>query len=332
MKSLLWITVIYHALFYLLFSLLLILMVAYFTLLERKVISAVQRRNGPDTVGLFGLLQPISDALKLLFKEFISLQNTYLLSFILSPILVLFLGLLVWLFLPLSPSGSFFNSDFGVLWFFFISGLNVYILFIAGFSSNNKYAVLGSIRSIVQMLSYEVSFILLIAPVIFITGSFNFLDIINLQIYTGVSNFSFMLPSTVIIFISLLAETNRAPFDLPEAEAELVAGYNVEYSSLPFAFFFLGEYLNMITSSVFIVLMFFSGWGLFFKINLIFTLIFFFMKVLIFIFLIIWVRATLPRIRYDSLMALSWKCFLPFSTVFLFLFISIYSGFIIYHL
>ena len=307
---------------HLIFILSLIIFVAFFTLFERQVISAIQLRKGPDSVGYFGLLQPIADALKLLFKNFFILKVSYPLIFFIVPVILFFFSVIVWFFIPLSSSGAFVCSKFSLLWFFFLSSFSAYSIFLAGFSSNSRYAFLGSVRSVAQLISYEVSFAFLLMPVIFLSSSFDFFSVVSSQLFMGISNYVFFIPNSVFFFISLLAETNRAPFDLPEAEAELVAGYNVEYSALPFAFFFLGEYLNIFSMSVLFIIFFFSGWG--FSTYLIFEFFFFYVKSLFIVFLIIWVRSSLPRVRYDTLMQFSWKYILIWSTSFFFFFLSVY--------
>ena len=304
-------------LYFLLFILILILLVAYFTLLERKIISAVQRRKGPDYTGFFGVLQPIADALKLLLKNFIIPKVSYIFLFIIIPVIVLFLSLLIWFFIPLSLEGSISFSEISLLWILAISSLNVYILFLAGWSSNSRYALIGSLRSIAQFLSYELAISILVLPIIFVTGSLDINSIFFFQNYANIWNFVWMFPNAIIFYICLLAETNRAPFDMPEAEAELVAGYNVEYSSLPFAFFFLGEYLNIFTMSVIYSILFMGGISKYF--------IFFIFKVLFLVFSIIWVRATLPRVRYDFLMSFFWKYSLLFSFSYFVFFVTMYS-------
>ena len=329
------ITLLIQVSFCLIFILCLVLTVAYYTLLERKVISAMQCRNGPDSVGIFGLLQPIADALKLLFKRFTIPNQSFRISFIISPIMVLFLSIMIWSVIPLSLYGSIFQSEYSLLWVLVFSSINVYSLFLSGFASTSKFALIGSIRSIIQMISYEIALSILILPIIFVSSSTDLVAIIHSQNAYGFSNFMWMLPNATMFIISILAETNRAPFDLPEAEAELVAGYNVEYASLPFAFFFLGEYLNMLSMSFLFVALFWSGWGspipledlgisvkscLYSELGS-FIIIF---KTLTIAFFLVWVRATLPRLRFDLLMNLFWKNILPLSTGFSIMFISVY--------
>jgi NADH-quinone oxidoreductase subunit H len=288
--------------------------VAYLTLMERKVIAAMQLRKGPNVVGPFGLLQPIADGLKLMLKEVILPENANKALFLLAPIITFVLALLGWAVIPFSEKFVVANINVGVTYLLATSSLGVYGIIIAGWSSNSKYAFLGAIRSSAQMISYEVSIGLIIISVVLCVGSLNLSDIVLAQ-----KNHWFvlpMLPMFILFFISGLAETNRLPFDLPEAESELVAGYNVEYSSMPFSMFFLGEYANMILISAFAAILFLGGWLPPFDIaffNAIPGPIWFFVKIIFLLFCFIWVRATLPRYRYDQLMRLGWKVFLPIS-------------------
>jgi NADH-quinone oxidoreductase subunit H len=292
----------------------LILMVAYVTYFERKIIGAMQLRVGPDVVGPFGLLQPIADAIKLLHKETIipSASNKFL--FFIAPILTFGFSLAAWVVIPFDAGIVLADINLGVLYLFAVSSLAVYGIILAGWASNSKYAFLGSLRSAAQMISYEVSIGLVVITVLIKVGSLNLSNIIMAQ---QKSWFVWSLfPMWVIFFISSLAEANRTPFDLPEAEAELVAGYHVEYSSFSFALFFLGEYANMIMLSAMNVILFFGGWQAPFAIapfTLIPGFIWFAFKICCFLFLFIWIRATLPRYRYDQLMRLGWKVFLPIS-------------------
>lgn len=236
-----------------------LIIIAFFTLAERKVIASVQRRRGPNVVGIFGLLQAIADGLKLVGKEILipSKANTDL--FILAPVLTFAASLVNWAFLPIGNIGNVIaNQNLAVLFVLAVSSIGVYGIILSGWASNSRYAFLGAIRSTSQMVSYEVSMGLLIMPVIICTGSFNFSDISYFQSQHSWLMFA-LLPVTGLFLISILAETNRTPFDLPEAEAELVAGYNVEYSSLTFALFFLGEYGNMTILAIFTSLLFFGG-------------------------------------------------------------------------
>lgn len=300
----------------LLFVIPLILGIAYLTLAERKVLAAMQLRRGPNRVGPFGLLQPIADGLKLLHKEIIIPQASNPILFILAPILTFSLSLAAWAVIPIDLGMVLADINVGVLYLFAISSLGVYGIIIAGWSSNSKYAFLGALRSAAQMISYEVSMGLVIITVLLCSGSLNLTKIVQAQekLWFAIPLF----PMFIVFFISILAETNRTPFDLPEAEAELVAGYHVEYSSLPFALFFLGEYANMILLSAMTTILFFGGW--FPPLSIApFTWIpgavWFILKICFFLFIFLWVRATLPRYRYDQLMRLGWKVFLPFTLV-----------------
>jgi NADH-quinone oxidoreductase subunit H len=292
----------------------LLLAVAFLTLAERKVMASMQRRKGPNVVGIFGLLQPLADGFKLLCKEPVLPSNANLFIFLLAPVLTFTLSLISWAVIPFGEGVVLSDLNLGVLYLFAISSLGVYGIITAGWSSNSKYAFLGCLRSAAQMVSYEVSLGLIIITVLLCVGSLNLSDIVTAQeeIWFCVPLF----PLCILFFISCLAETNRAPFDLPEAEAELVAGYNVEYSSLGFALFFLGEYANMILMSGMCVLLFFGGWLPPFEITFLYWIpsgVWFGLKIVCFLFLYIWVRAAFPRYRYDQLMRLGWKVFLPLS-------------------
>lgn len=292
----------------------LLLAVAYLTLVERKVIAAMQLRVGPNVVGWFGLLQPFADGLKLLHKETIIPTRANPLIFLVAPLITFGLSLSAWAVIPFSPGWVVSNINVGVLYLFAISSLGVYGIIIAGWASNSKYAFLGALRSAAQMVSYEVSIGLVIIAVLLSAGSMNLTSIVESQ--KGLWYVIPHLPMAVIFVISALAETNRAPFDLPEAEAELVSGYNVEYSSMTFALFFLGEYANMILMSAMGTILFLGGWLPPFDM-IPFTwipgIIWFFLKISFLLFIFLWVRATFPRYRYDQLMRLGWKVFLPFS-------------------
>jgi NADH-quinone oxidoreductase subunit H len=288
--------------------------VAYLTLMERKVIAAMQLRKGPNVVGPFGLLQPLADGLKLMLKEVILPTNANKILFLLAPVITFVLALVGWAVIPFSETFVIANINVGVTYLLATSSLGVYGIIIAGWASNSKYAFLGAIRSSAQMISYEVSIGLIIISVVLLAGSLNLSEIVLAQ-----KNHWFilpMLPMFILFFISGLAETNRLPFDLPEAESELVAGYNVEYSSMPFSMFFLGEYANMILISAFASILFLGGWLPLFDCdfcNAIPGFIWLSAKIFVILFCFIWVRATLPRYRYDQLMRLGWKVFLPFS-------------------
>jgi len=292
----------------------LLLFIAYLTYFERKVIGAMQLRKGPNVVGPFGLLQPIADGIKLLTKETIFPDNSSKFLFIFSPVLTFALALLAWAVIPVDYKVVLSDINVGLMYIFAISSLGIYGIIVAGWSSNSRYAFLGSLRSAAQMISYEVSIGLIIISVLLSSGSLNLTDIVMSQqkMWYVIPHF----PMFVIFFISTLAETNRAPFDLPEAESELVAGYNVEYSSMSFGLFFLGEYGNMILMSSMSTILFLGGWLPPFEsqyFDLIPGYLWFLMKVVSLLFVFLWVRATLPRYRYDQLMTLGWKLFLPLS-------------------
>lgn len=293
----------------------LLLGVAFLVLAERKVMASMQRRKGPNVVGVFGILQPIADGFKLMVKEPILPSSANVFIFIMAPVITFMLSLVAWAVIPFDYGMVLSDLNVGILYIFAISSLGVYGIITAGWSSNSKYAFLGALRSAAQMVSYEVSIGLIIITVLICVGSCNFSEIVlaQKQIWFGIPLF----PLLIMFFVSCLAETNRAPFDLPEAEAELVAGYNVEYSAMGFALFFLGEYANMILMSSLCTILFLGGWLPLFDIPILNSLIpgsvWFSTKVLLFLFTYIWVRAAFPRYRYDQLMRLGWKVFLPLS-------------------
>lgn len=347
----------YFVISYFFFLILILLMIAFFTLGERKVMAAMQRRLGPNVVGFLGILQPIADGLKVIFKEMVFPLAANKNLFIFAPYLSFVLSLIGWILIPMSfnlnsyYSSVIFNYNFYFLSFFFnsffssyldniifsqipllfvnlnldslflfaISSLSVYGIIIAGWSSNSKYTFLGSMRSAAQMISYEVSLGFILVIISMLSGSLNFYTIIFAQ--NNVFFFFLLFPLFFIFFVSMLAETNRTPFDLPEAEAELVSGYNTEYSSIIFALFFLAEYSNMLIMSMLIVTFFFGGFlnPFFFSLfSFIPSVFWFFLKVFFFNFFFILVRGTLPRYRYDQLMDLGWKIFLPLTLALLF--------------
>ncbi len=293
-----------------------VLAVAYLTYFERKVLGAMQRRQGPMTVGPFGLLQPIADGLKLFSKETIIPSQANKPVFILAPILLFTLALVAWAVIPVGARMVIADINVGILYLFAISSMGVYGIIMAGWASNSKYAFLGALRSASQMVSYEVSMGLVIVCVLLATGSLNLSEIITAPRPLWVQ--VMLLPMLVVFLISILAETNRAPFDLPEGESELSGGFMVEYSSMTFALFFLGEYANMILMSAMTTVLFLGGWLPPFGIGLLAVVpgvVWFCLKVSLVLFFFIWVRATVPRFRYDQLMRLGWKVFLPFTLV-----------------
>ena len=334
-----------------------ILSISFLTLAERKLIAAVQRREGPSVVGFFGVLQPFADGLKLVIKEIIFPIKSNLFLFFLAPVLTFVISFFNWIIIPYNHYSFFSDNNVSLLFILGTTSFEVYGIILAGWASNSKYAFLGSLRTGIQMLSYEIFLGLILVPLIFLTGSLRLNDIVQAQNHVW---FIFiLLPLGIIFFISILAETNRAPFDLPEAEAELVAGYNVEYSSITFALFFLGEYCNIILMSVIFVIFFLGGWQnplilktlykkftvfLIFKdqmfnlktincvldsgyaiiishiliYNIIMSIIFskpifFLIKIFFIIFMFIFIRANFPRYRYDQLIYIGWKIFLPFT-------------------
>ena len=300
----------------------LLLSIAITTLLERKVMSSMQRRRGPNVVGLFGLLQPIADGLKLFLKEIIipSHSNTFI--FLFAPVFTFFCSIILWLVIPFGDSVVLIDIPYSSLYLLAFSSLGVYGIIFSGWSSNSKYSFLGGLRSAAQMISYEVTISFVYVTLIMMCSSFSLVDFVLSQ-----QNVWFifpLFPLYIIFFISALAETNRAPFDSPEAEAELVAGYNVEYSSIAFALFFLGEYSNIILMSTLLSIFFLGGWLVPFNLSFLgifSTFLSFFvlgLKVSFHVFVFIWVRASFPRYRYDQLMKLGWKSLIPITTLLLF--------------
>jgi NADH-quinone oxidoreductase subunit H len=299
----------------------LLLGVAYLTYAERKVLGAMQLRRGPNVVGPFGLMQPLADGAKLFFKETIIPTDANKFVFVMAPCLTFILALVAWAVIPFFKGGALANINVGILYLFAISSLGVYGIIMAGWASNSKYAFLGSLRSAAQMVSYEVSIGFVLVAILLCVGSLNLSAVVEAQ-----SKVWFVLPHLplfIIFYVSGLAETNRSPFDLPEGESELVAGYMVEYSAMTFALFFLGEYANMILMSGMITTLFLGGWLAPFNLaaplglTALWGAFWFLLKVCAMLFGFLWVRATFPRYRYDQLMRLGWKVFLPFSLAWL---------------
>ena len=306
----------------------LLISVAYFTIAERKIMGAIQRRRGPNVVGFIGLTQPLADGLKLFVKETTLPSNANITVFLLAPFLSFTLSLINWAIIPFEKGVLLSDLNLGVLYLLAISSLNVYGILLSGWASNSKYAYLGSLRSAAQMISYEISIGFCILSVAICSKSLNLSLIVLAQEKIW---FLFpLLPIFLIFSISMLAETNRHPFDLPEAEAELVSGYNVEYSSMTFAFFFLSEYGNMLLMSAFISILFLGGWLAPFNIfffNFVPGSIWFSLKIILGVIFFIVTRATLPRYRYDQLMHLGWKCFLPLTLGYFIFTVSILISF-----
>ena len=293
----------------------LLIVVAYLTYAERKVLAAMQMRRGPNVVGPFGLLQPFADALKMIMKETVIPSGANRALFLMAPMLTFGLAMVAWAVIPVNAGWAIAKINVGVLYLFAISSMGVYGIIIAGWASNSKYAFLGAMRSAAQMVSYEVSMGFVIVSVLLVAGSLNLTAIVEAQktVWFCVPLF----PMFIVFFISTLAETNRTPFDLPEGESELVAGFMVEYSSMSYALFFLGEYANMILMSGITTILFLGGWMGPFNILPALGPLWFVLKVCFLLFVFIWVRGTFPRYRYDQLMRLGWKVFLPASLVWL---------------
>jgi NADH-quinone oxidoreductase subunit H len=302
--------------------------VAYFTIAERKIMGSIQRRRGPNVIGFLGLLQPLADGLKLFAKETILPINSNLSIFLFAPVLTFVLSLIGWSVIPFSDTIVLADLNVGILYLFATSSLSVYGIVMAGWSSNSKYPFLGGLRSAAQMISYEVSIGFIIVNVCVCVGSFNLSSIVLAQ-----QNVWFIIPlfpMFIMFAVSMLAETNRHPFDLPEAEAELVSGYNVEYSAMTFALFFLGEYANMLLMSSFISILFLGGWLPLlnvFPLNVLPGSFWLSIKIAIGVIFFILTRAALPRYRYDQLMYIGWKCFLPLALGYLLLTVGILISF-----
>jgi NADH-quinone oxidoreductase subunit H len=295
----------------------LLVAVAYMTYVDRKVWAAIQLRRGPNVVGPFGLLQPFADGLKLLLKETIIPAAANRILFILAPMITFVTALIAWAVVPFDDGWVISDINVGILYLFAISSLGVYGIIIAGWASNSKYAFLGALRSAAQMVSYEVSIGFVLITVLLCAGSLNLSEIVKAQ-GGGIWHWYFipLLPMFVIFFISSLAETNRTPFDLPMSEAELVAGFHTEYSAMAFGLFFLGEYANMILLSAMGAVLFLGGWLPPIEVAP-FTwvpgVVWFALKIAFLLFVFSWTKGTLPRYRYDQLMRLGWKVFLPIS-------------------
>jgi NADH-quinone oxidoreductase subunit H len=321
----------------------LLLAIAMVIWFERKVLGAIHLRRGPNVVGPWGLLQSFADGLKLFMKETIVPSGANKGIFLLAPMITFTLALVGWAVIPFSTKVVLADINVGILYLFAVSSLGVYGIIMSGWASNSKYPFLGALRSAAQMVSYEVSIGFVIVCVLLVVGSLNLNDVVLAQrgggklgwfngFAFGLFNLSIthllLFPMMVVFFISALAETNRPPFDLPEAEAELVAGYQVEYSSMAFALFFLGEYGNMLMMCAMTSILFFGGWlpiinwGPLYHIPGVFWML---GKILFFFFVFVWVRGTLPRYRYDQLMRLGWKVFLPLSLVM----VVIISGYLV---
>jgi NADH-quinone oxidoreductase subunit H len=292
----------------------LLIMVAYATYAERKALAAIQLRRGPNVVGPFGLWQPFADAIKMVMKETIIPTGANRALFIMAPMITFGLAMTAWAVVPTGNHLAVADINVGILYLFAISSLGVYGIIIAGWASNSKYAFLGALRSAAQMVSYEVSIGFVMVSVLLCVGSLNLNDIVLAQ--NGLWFCIPLFPMFIVFFISGLAECNRAPFDLPEGESEIVAGFFVEYSAMSFAMFFLGEYANMILMSGMTTILFLGGWMSplpFVPFTLIPGPIWFIAKICFVMFMFFWVRATFPRFRYDQLMRLGWKVFLPLS-------------------
>ena len=297
--------------------------VAYLTYAERKIIARMQLRKGPNVVGPFGLFQPLCDGIKLLCKEVIIPQSANKLLFLLAPMVTFSVAIMGWAVIPFDEMLVLSNLNVGVLYLLAVSSLGVYGIIMSGWASNSKYAFLGAIRSASQMISYEVAIGFVVICVLLVCGSMNLNEIIMVQAEMPFWQHLLLLPMLVLFFVCILAETNRHPFDLPEAESELVSGFNVEYSSMTFAMFFLGEYANMILMSAFCAILFMGGWlpptfmGLMpvsempDYLLVVPGFIWLMLKISVLLFCFIWVRASFPRYRYDQLMRLGWKIFLP---------------------
>nr|ABG85186.1 NADH dehydrogenase subunit 1 [Ceriantheopsis americana] len=298
----------------------LLISVGYLTLVWKENFELQQQRKGPNVVGVFGLLQPLADGAKLFTNEAVIPNNINLLMYLIAPVLSLILALVIWVVIPYDVGCVLGDLALGVLFLLAISSINVYAMLMSGWASNSKYAFLGAIRAAAQMISYEISIGLIIISVILCVGSFNIIKI-NVSQNQSIYFIFPLLPTMIMFFISALAETNRTPFDLTEGESEIVSGYNVEYSSMSFALFFLAEYAHIILMSCLVIFLFFGGWYFFFS-----SAFWFALKTSLILFFFIWIRASFPRLRYDQLMALLWKSYLPLSLSFVIYISSISLG------
>lgn len=294
----------------------LLLAVAYLTLAERKVIGYIQIRLGPNRVGFRGLLQPIADALKLLFKEVLIPSNANRFLFLAAPVLAFVPAMLVWAAVPFGPDVAISNMNAGLLYVLAVAGLGVYGIIIAGWASNSKYAFLGALRAAAQLVAYEIAMGFALVGVLMLAQSLNLTKIVEAQAGAGFWSWYWLplFPFFLVYFISGVAETNRAPFDVAEGESEIVAGFHVEYSGMGFALFFLAEYANMIVVSILTTVLFLGGWYPPFDVAP-FTwvpgLIWLLLKTAFLLYVFLWIRATFPRYRYDQIMRLGWKVFIP---------------------
>jgi NADH-quinone oxidoreductase subunit H len=305
----------------------LILSVAYLTLWERKLIGWIQIRLGPNRVGPWGLLQPFADVLKLLLKEIILPTNANKGLFVLAPVLMIMPAIAAWAVIPFSPTLVLADINAGLLYIMALSSMGVYGVIVAGWASNSKYAFLGAMRSAAQMVSYELAMGFALVVVLMVSGSLNLSDIVEAQgrgefASRGINFLSWnwlpLLPMLVVYFVSGVAETNRAPFDVVEGESEIVAGHMIEYSGMSFALFFLAEYMNMILISTLTAVMFFGGWQAPIEAPLLDWVPAFawlLLKVFVIVSFFLWIRATFPRYRYDQIMRLGWKVFIPLTIV-----------------
>ena len=301
--------------------------VAYYTYAERKILGMMQRRQGPMTVGPFGLLQPIADGIKLLSKETIIPTQANGPVFVLAPMILFTLAIIAWAVIPVNAKWVLADINVGILYLFAVSSMAVYGVIMAGWASNSKYAFLGGLRSASQMVSYEVSMGLVIVCVLLCTGSLNLSEIVLAE--RSFLMHILLFPMLIVFLVSILAETNRAPFDLPEGESEITGGFMVEYSAMTYALFFLGEYASMILMSAMTTILFLGGWLPPFGIEaleIVPQIVWFTLKTFLIMFFFIWSRATFPRYRYDQLMRLGWKVFLPFTLIW----VVVVSGALLY--